>query len=311
MAEPQPIRGSAPRAGGHARFIDPESLGRIASLDLLAKTVVEGFVSGLHRSPFLGRSMDFAEYRSYLPGDDIRQIDWKVYSRTDRFFVKEFEGDTNTNVTFLIDNSRSMDFGSGGITKLDYARYLVATLAYFAHRQKDRVGLLVFDRDVVEYVPPAAKHLEVVLHTIDTLEAGGESDLMTPLFKATDLVGRRGMVVLISDFYEEPEVVVKAIGGLRQKGSDLMLFHLLDPAELRFEFDQPAQFTDLESAETIPVVPDALREQYCALVAEHIATLQDKLNDDTVDYNQIDTSMPLDHALFEYLNRRQWSMKAR
>ncbi len=294
-----------------ARFIDPETLGRISSLDLLAKTVVEGFVSGLHRSPFLGRSMDFAEYRSYLPGDDIRQIDWKVYSRSDRFYVKEFEGDTNTNVTFIVDCSKSMDFGSGAITKLDYARYLAATLAYFAHRQKDRVGLLTFDHDIRDFVPPAAKHLEVVLHSIDRLEPGGTSDMREPLLKATDLVQRRGMVVVLSDFYEEPETVVQALSGLRQKGSDLMLFHILDPAELRFEFDEPAQFTDLETEETLPIVPDALREQYCALVQAHIEELGAKLNDSTVDYTLLDTAQPLDWALFEYMNRRQWAMKAR
>ncbi|MEM1249969.1 MAG: DUF58 domain-containing protein [Acidobacteriota bacterium] len=296
---------------GTARFIEPNALRRISSLDLLAKTVVEGFVSGLHRSPFVGRSMDFAEYRSYLPGDDIRQIDWKVYSRTDRFYVKQFEGDTNTNISFILDCSKSMDFGSGPVTKLDYGKYLCATLAYFAHRQKDRVGLLTFDDEIRDVVPPAAKHLEVVLHTIDRLQPGGQGQLLEPLTKATDLVQRRGITVVVSDFYEDPEVVFQALAGLRMKGSDLMLFHLLDPAEIHLDFEEPAQFTDLESGETIPVVPDALREQYCALVQQHVEALRSKLDDESADYTLIDTSQPLDHALFDYLNRRQWAMKSR
>lgn len=170
------------------RFLDPAVLARIDDLSLVARTVVDGFINGLHRSPYLGRSIDFAEHRAYMPGDDIRRIDWRVFGRTDRFYVKEFEADTNANVSILLDISRSMAYGSGAITKLDYARYLTACLAYFSRRQRDRVGFVAFDRDIVTMIPPSAKHLEHILHAVSRLEPGGAGDLERPL--ATIEIGR-------------------------------------------------------------------------------------------------------------------------
>lgn len=299
-----------------ARFIDPAALGRIGSLDLLAKTVVEGFISGLHRSPFLGRSMDFAEYRAYLPGDDIRQIDWKLYSRTDRFFVKEFEGDTNTNMVLALDVSKSMDFGtvdsgSGALTKLDYGRYLAASLGYFASKQRDRIGLMTFDSDVVDVVPPAAKHLDVVLHTIDRVVPGGPGALVTPMLKLGASIRRRGFVTVISDFYEPPDDVVRAVQGLRVRGNDLILFHLLDPAEIDFPYDQPSDFADLETGARVAVSPEAFREQYRALVLGHIEALRKRFVEIGIDYVLVNTSEPLDAALYRYLASRLWAMKSR
>ena len=154
----------APATG--ARFIDPKVLARIDNLELVARTVVDGFISGLHRSPYLGLSIDFAEHRAYMPGDDIRRIDWRVFGRTDRFYVKEFEADTNANFSVVLDISRSMEFGNAGLTKLEYAKFLAASLTYLSNRQRDRVGLVTFDTDIVDIVPPSAKHLEVVLHTL-------------------------------------------------------------------------------------------------------------------------------------------------
>ncbi|HVS65117.1 MAG TPA: DUF58 domain-containing protein [Thermoanaerobaculia bacterium] len=299
-----------------ARFIDPSALGRIGSLDLLAKTVVEGFISGLHRSPFLGRSMDFAEYRAYMPGDDIRQIDWKLFSRTDRFYVKEFEGDTNTNVVLALDVSRSMDFGTvetgaGTMTKLDYGRYLAASLGYFASRQRDRIGLMTFDSDVVDIVPPAAKHLDVVLHTIDRVTPGGAGKLTPPMFRLGTSVRRRGFVVVISDFYEAPDDVVRAVQGLRVRGNDLILFHLLDPAEIDFPYDEPSDFADLETGTRVAVSPEAFREQYRKLILDHIETLQKRFVEIGIDYVLVNTSEPLDAALYRYLASRLWAMKSR
>ena len=172
-------------------FLDPKVLARIDDLELLARTVVDGFINGLHRSPYLGRSMDFAEPRAYLPGDDIRRIDWRVYGRTDRFFVKEFEADTNTNFSVLLDTSRSMAYGSAGITKLDYARYLAACLTYFSRQQRDRVGLVTFDRDVVTVVPPSAKHLERVLHELGRVTPGPGGALGRSLLRIAETVRRR------------------------------------------------------------------------------------------------------------------------
>ena len=288
-----------------ARFMDPKILGRIDNLELLARMVVEGFISGLHRSPYLGRSVDFAEHRAYMLGDDIRRIDWRLFARADRFYVKEFEADTNTSFTLILDLSRSMTFGSRGITKLDYARYLAACLAYFSHKQRDRVGLVTFDEDIVDFVPPSAKHLEVVLHKIDRMKPGRRGALGPPLAKVAEAIRRRGIMVLISDFYEEPEAVLDAVKVLRYKGNDLIVFHVLDPAEVEFPFDEVANYQDLETEEAIPVIPEYLREQYRKLVAEHIDRLSRWLGDNRIDYTLFDTSTPLDYALFSYLSNRQ------
>ncbi len=294
-----------------ARFLDPKVLARISSLDLLAKTVVEGFISGLHRSPFLGRSMDFAEYRPYLPGDDIRQIDWKLYSRTDRYYVKEFEGDTNTNLNLMLDISKSMDFGTGALSKFDYARTLTACLGYFANRQRDRIGLITFDDDVRLHIPPAAKHVDLVLQSLATLAPGGDSDLRLPVSKVGSRLRRRSIVVLISDFYEPPESVLTAVGGLNARGNDVILFHILDPAELDLPYDQPLDLQDLETGDKVSVVPDALRDQYRELVRSHIDELSRSFTKLGIDYNVIDTSKPLDFALYNYLSARLWSQKCR
>jgi uncharacterized protein (DUF58 family) len=273
--------------------------------------VVEGFISGLHRSPFLGRSMDFAEYRAYMPGDDIRKIDWKLYSRTDRFYVKEFEGDTNTNVILALDVSKSMDFGTRGLTKLDYGRYLAASLGYFASRQRDRIGLMTFDSDVVDVVPPAAKHLDVALHTIDRVKPGGRGELAPAMFKLGATIRRRGFVAVISDFYEPPDEIVRAVQGLRVRGNDLILFHLLDPAEIDFPYDDASDFADLETGTRVAVSPEAFREQYQRLLQEHIETLRKRFVELGIDYVLVNISEPLDSALYRYLASRLWAMKSR
>jgi uncharacterized protein (DUF58 family) len=294
-----------------AQFLDPKVLGRIDDLKLLARTVVDGFINGLHRSPYLGRSMDFAEHRAYMPGDDIRRIDWRVFGRTDRFFVKEFEADTNANFSVLLDTSRSMAYGSGAITKLNYARYLAACLVYFSRQQRDRVGLVTFDRDVVTVVPPSAKHLERVLHEIDRVEPGPGGALETSLLKIAESVRRRSMLVLISDLYEDPAAVLRAVSLLKGKGNDVIVFHVLDPAELSFPFDDMTVFEDLETGERLPVIPAQHRQRYRDLVAEHLASVSRLLLEARIDYCLLDTARPLDFALFEYLSRRERLVRVR
>ena len=293
------------------QFVDPNVLGRIGNLSLLARMVVQGFISGLHRSTYLGRSVDFAEHRAYMPGDDIRQIDWRLFARTDRFYVKQFEADTNTNFTVVLDISRSMNFGSGGITKLDYARYLAASLAVFSQKQRDRIGFITFDSDIVDFVPPSAKHLEVVLHRIDRLQSTRPGDYRAPLTKIAGAIHRRGIVVLISDLYDEPSAILDAIKGLRYKGNDLIVFHVLDPAELNFPYDEAANYRDLESGEAVPVIPEYLREEYRKLVKAHVSALSKSFGDNRIDYTLIDTSTPLDYALFHYLARRERATRTR
>ncbi len=299
-----------------SRFLAPEVLARIGNLELLARTVVEGFVSGLHRSPYLGRSVDFAEHRAYMPGDDIRRIDWRLFGRTDRFYLKEFEADSNTDLVQLLDVSRSMRYSSHALGKLDYACALVACLAYLARKQRDRVGLVTFDEDIRDFVPPSAKHLPILLHTLDRLH--GESEpgrarglLARPLAKAAEALYRRSLLVVVSDLYEEPRAVLDAVALLGHRGGDIMVFHVLDPAEIQFPFDQPASYEDLESGERIPVVPDAVRERYRALVAGHIESLSRVLGENRIDYALFDTSLPLDHALARYLTRRQRMVRVR
>ena len=194
-----------------ARFVDPKVLARIGNLELLAKTVVDGFINGLHRSPYFGASVDFAEHRGYMPGDDIRRVDWKLYARTDRYYLKEYEADTNANFSVILDISRSMDFSSRGISKLEYGKYLGACLAYFAQKQRDRIGCVTFDNDIVTHIPPSAKHLERVLHTLDRAKAERKGDLKVPMQKMAEHFGRRGILVIVSDWYESPEVIMDAV----------------------------------------------------------------------------------------------------
>ena len=240
-----------------------------------------------------------------MPGDDIRMIDWRVYGRTDRFYIKQFEADSNTNFTVLLDVSRSMGFAHSGISKLDYGRYLTACLIYFAAKQRDRVGFVSFNDDVVDYVPPSAKHVDLIMHTIDTLEPSGHSQLHRPLWKLAESTRRRGIVLLISDLYEEPGAVLSAVQRLGFKGNDLIVFQVLDRAEIDFPFEGSANYRDMESDEAIPVIPDRLRERYREMVAEHLDRLGRLLGQNRVDYALFDTSEPIDRALFAYLSMRQ------
>jgi uncharacterized protein (DUF58 family) len=288
-----------------ARFVDPKVLARIGNLELVARSVVDGFINGIHRSPFFGASVDFAEHRGYVAGDDIRRVDWRLYARTDRYYIKEYEADSNSNFSVLLDVSKSMGYGSGSVSKLEYGKMLAGCLTYLVHRQRDRVGFIAFDNDIVEHVPPSAKHMDVVLHVLDRLTPRNPGALRAPLHKMAEHFGRRGLVILISDFYEEPDAVIEAIGPLRFRGNDMAVFHLLDPAELDFSFREPSAFEDLESGEQIPIVPDALADQYKALVQAHIEALRERFSANRIDYTMLDTSKPLDHALFSYLSTRE------
>jgi uncharacterized protein (DUF58 family) len=295
-----------------AGFIDPKTLARIGNLELLARTVVDGFINGLHRAPYLGMSLDFAEHRAYYPGDDIRRIDWRLFARTDRFYLKEYEADTNANFVALVDVSKSMAYRGAGIEKLEYAKYLAASLAYFSREQRDRVGIVTFDRDIVEYVPSSAKHLDIVLHTLDRARPRAAGSLDAALHKVTGLLRRRGLIVIISDLYEEPDRIQNAVGMLRHRGHDVIVFHLLDRTELDLDgtvggmsLDEATSFEDLESGERIPVITEAVRERYRALMQDHIQAVRRKLAEQRIDYALIDTGTPLDHALFTYLSARE------
>jgi uncharacterized protein (DUF58 family) len=295
---------SVPQA---VRFIDPQTLVRIASLELVARTVVEGFISGLHRSPHLGFSVNFAEYRTYNPGDDIRKIDWKVYGRTDRFFVKEYEGETNTGIQMILDCSRSMDYGNRGIRKLEYGQFLAASLGYFAFKQRDAVGFVSFDDDIIDYVPARSSigHLNTVLHAIERARPGKRTDFYTVLAKVSERLRRRGIVIVISDLLDDPESVMGGLRHLAYRGNDVIVFQILDPAELHFDFPDAAQFVDMETGAEMHVIPDYLRREYRKVLAVQISEYEKECRRDRMDFALMETSMPLDKALFSYLVRRQ------
>ena len=288
-----------------ARFVDPVVLARVGNLELVARSVVDGFINGMHRSPYFGASVDFAEHRGYTPGDDIRRVDWKLFGRTDRFYIKEYEADTNANFAVLLDVSKSMGFGSRGITKLDYGRILAGCLTYMVHRQRDRVGFAAFDDDIVEFVPPSAKHLDVTLYVLDRLKPAKPGLLAPSMKKLAEVFARRGVLVLVSDLYEDPEAVLEAVAPLRFRGHDMIVFHLLDPAEIEFNYDEASAFEDLESGEQIPIVPQTLAEQYRSLVREHVEALRSKFSELRIDYQLLNTATTLDQALFSYLSMRE------
>ena len=292
------------------RFLDPAILSKIGSLELIARTVVEGFVSGLHQSPYLGFSVDFAEYRQYMPGDDIRRIDWKVFARSDRYYVKQYEGETNTNVYLLLDVSGSMGYQSGSVSKMEYASYLAASLAYFAQRQKDSVGLVTFDDRLVDKLPARCRlgHLNSLLHILHRVRATAKTEFGRPLQALAETLRRRGIVVLISDLYAPPEDVVRSLQHFRFKGNDMVVFHILDPQERNFEFSRSFRMEDMETKRQVVMVPEAVREEYLRLMDRHIETLKKECGVLGVDYLLLDTSRPLDYALYSYLYTRQKSM---
>ena len=287
-----------------ASFLDPALLARISDLALLARTVVDGFLHGQHRSMRRGSSSDFAQHRSYQPGDDLRRIDWRLLGRTDRFYIKEFEADTNASVIFALDSSASMDYGSGKVTKYDYGRYLIASLAWLSQQQGDRVGLATFTGDIVDVVPPSARHLQLLLHTLGKSRPTGSGTLAGPVARLTHMTSRAGIMVLVTDCYESPAELGRCADQLRMRGQDLIIFHLVDAAERDFPFTAASTFEDAESGAKLAVRPEDLRKQYLERSSAHHAAVAKRLVASGADYVRIDTDQPLDRALHAYLDRR-------
>jgi uncharacterized protein (DUF58 family) len=287
-----------------APLLDPALLARIADLALLARTVVDGFMHGQHRSLRRGSSVDFAQHRAYQPGDDLRRIDWRVYGRTDRFYVKEYEADTNASALFALDASASMDYGSGAVTKYDYGRFLVASLAWLSQHQGDRVGLATFSADLVEVVPPSTRHLQLLLHTLGRSRATGAGRLTAAIDRLTHLTTRAGIVVLVTDCYEPPDDIGRAVDALRIRGHDVIVFHLVDAAERDFPFAAATTFEDAESGVRLPMRPDELRDRYLDHARAHHEALARRLAASGTDYVRVHTDQPLDRALHAYLDAR-------
>ena len=290
------------------RFLDPAVLAGISSLDLLAKTVVDGFVAGLHRSPDFGFSQEFAEYRAYVPGDDLRHVDWNLFARTERCYLKRYRGETNSQLVVLLDASNSMQYTSGPPKKMDYARFIAASLFYLAIRnQRDAAGLIVFDDEVREYVRPSTRQgqLARLFAGLEQAEPRARTDFGKPLRHFQELLHRRGIAIVISDFYEEPEKIVRAIEPLRFHGNDVVMFHILDPEEIRPVLKGPALLVDLETEQQIEVIPEYTKTTYRAKMEAHIEQLRSRTRGAGMDYRLLVTDQPLDEALREYLTLRQ------
>lgn len=293
------------------RFLDPSVLAGISGLELVARTVVDGFVSGLHRSPDYGFSQEFAEYRAYSEGDDLRHIDWNVYARTERAYLKRYRGETNTLVTMLLDASSSMGFGSRGVKKIDYARYLCASISYLAIQlQRDGAGVLIFDDEVRQFIRPSTRQGQLMrlLHALENAEPRARTDFAKPFVHFQTFLRRRGIVVVVSDFYEKPEEVIHTVEPLRFRGSELLLFHVLDPQELAPKFDRPLLLEDMETGDSLDVSPLYAATEYSTKIEAHIGLLREKAKAAGIDYFLLDTSRPLDAALREYLSLRQGRM---
>ena len=290
------------------RFLDPAVLAGISSLDLLAKSVVDGFVAGLHRSPDFGFSQEFAEYRAYTPGDDLRHVDWNLFARTERTYVKRYHGETNSQLTVLLDASNSMQYSSGPVSKINYARFLAATLFYLAiHNQRDAAGLIVFDEQVRDYIRPSTRpgQLGRLLAGLEHAMPQAQTDFAKPLQHFQNALHRRGIAILISDFYEKPETIVNKIAPLRFRGNEVILFHILDPQEIRPVMRGSAILVDLETSQRIEVVPEYTATSYRAKIDAHVEQLQSLARGAGMDYQLLVTDKPLDSALGEYLALRQ------
>jgi uncharacterized protein (DUF58 family) len=290
------------------RFLDPAVLAGISGLDLVAKTVVDGFVNGLHRSPDFGFSQEFAEYRAYSPGDDLRHVDWNVFARTERAYLKRYRGETNSILTVLLDASNSMKFSSHSVSKMDYARFTAASLFYLAiQNQRDAAGLIVFDDEIRTYIRPSTRQgqLHRLLSGLEQAEPHARTDFAKPLHHFQQFLRRRGIVVFISDFYDSPERIVRTVEPLRFHGNEVVLFHVLDPKEIRPEIGEPSTLVDLETQERIEITPEYVRDDYRKKFDAHVEALRDKARGAGMDYHLLVTDRPLDDALREYLSIRQ------
>lgn len=292
---------------GEARFLDPAIVARLGTIDLKARTIVEGFLTGLHRSPYKGFSVEFAEYRQYLPGDDLATLDWKVYARSDRHFVKKYEEETNLACHLLLDVSASMGYASGAVTKLQYGSYLAGALAYLMNRQRDAFGLIAFDAGITSLVPASARtgHLRAVLLALERLKLGAHTNVAKPLHDLAAAVRRRGLVVLVSDLLDDPQQVLEGLKHFRYRGTDVIVFQVLDPDELNFPFERTARFRDMETAAEVMAVPANVRKEYVERMQAMIAHYKRELSLVGIDYCLLDTSQPLELGLMAYLMTRR------
>lgn len=288
------------------RFLNPTVLASIANLELRAKTVVEGFLNGLHKSPYRGFSVEFTDYRHYHAGDDIRHVDWKLYAKSDKYYIKQYEDETNVRCHILVDCSASMGYGSNAVSKLEFARTLASALAYLMMRQRDSVGLLTFDEKIQAHLPSRYRqgHLMHILRTLATLELGEKTNLLRPISDLAFSLNRKSLLILISDLLDDEEAMVRSLQHLRFKGNDVIVFHVMDHAELTFPFEQIAEFEDIENQETVTTVPKAIRATYLEELEKFCRLCRKQCQIHGIAYQRLNTAEPLDVALSSYLTKR-------
>ncbi len=292
----------------YQKYLQPDVVAKLDSLELRARLVVEGFITGLHRSPFHGFSVEFAEHRQYRPGDEIRYIDWKIYSRTDRYYVKQFEEETNLRSVVVMDCSASMAYQSPGhISKFEYASYVAASLSYLIMKQKDAAGLALYDTEVREYLPPRAKmsYLRELLSALHAVKPARETGTAAALDRLVERISRRSLVVILSDFFDDPESIISTLKHFRHQRHDVLAIQILDPREVDFDFGWAATFKDMESGEELVTQPYHIRNSYSATMQEFMQRLRRECYNLNVDILQIQTDTPFDRALTEYLVKRR------
>lgn len=290
------------------KYLQPEVISSLRNLELIARLVVEGYLTGLHRSPFHGFSVEFSQHRQYMAGDSLRFVDWKVYGRTDRYYIKQFEEETNLRSHILLDISKSMQYGSSNkINKANYANYLAAALAYLTIQQRDATGLILFDDTIRKLIPPRSisSHLNVLLNAIDSAEYGNDTNISATLHNVAERINRRGLIILISDLLDEPENILSGLKHFRHNQHEVLVFHIIDQEELDFNFSGDIQFEDLESEEKIKTQPRYIRESYQEKFNDFLNYYKLNFSNNRIDYQQLFTYTPFDIALTEYLLKRK------
>ncbi|MDB2553194.1 DUF58 domain-containing protein [Gammaproteobacteria bacterium] len=289
-----------------ANFLDPSVLAGIDNLELRARVAVEGFLSGLHRSPHRGFSVEFNDYRQYQRGDDLRHVDWKLYARSEKFYIKQYEDETNTRCMLALDTSASMAYGSKGLSKLDYAISVASALAYFIMRQRDAVGLLTYDDKLRDFLPARARqpHLMQLLRVLSQVQPGQQTDAAKPLEDLAATLTKKSLVLLISDLLQGEEATLATLRNLRAMGHDVIVLHVMDDSELHFNFDESSEFIDSETGEAFITTPASVREAYLDNVNRFLDDCKKQCQRAGVDYCLLNTSEPIDAALAAFLSKR-------
>lgn len=293
----------------YRRFLSPDVVSKLKGMELKARMVVEGFIAGLHKSPYHGFSVEFAEHRQYMPGDSIRDIDWKVYAKSDRYYIKQYEEETNLKAYILLDCSASMGYSSGAAdrNKFDYALTLAASLSYMMLKQRDAVGLTTFADEIIQYIPPrsATGHLHALLRQFANLATESTTDIALPLHEMAERIKRRGLIIIISDLFDDPERIISGIKHFRHRNHEVIVFQILDPREQDFAFSGEAIFEDMETGERITTLPWQIKGDYAKQFNNFAALLGAECRQARADYHLIDTSTPFDKALYAFLSKRE------